>query len=83
MDDKAQTLYQKYVDVFTTATPYVKGYRQISEQDLLDVLGSDLDSVYEDYPIVEDFADRDEPNTLMGIYSINEAEHLIEQLSPN
>ena len=72
------TLYERYSKQYPKLWEYREGKRKISEADLLNVLTYELTLQLEDPD--PDILSDDEPNTMMAMYSINEAQWLLQQL---
>ena len=75
-------LYQKYVDEYSLISRYLKGFAEISQQDLLDNLAAEVEGIINDYGLLIDYADLEEPNTILEIYSIEEAQWMLAELTP-
>ncbi len=73
-------LYQRYVDEYSSQLRYVNAVATISEEDLLGLLGSEFDEIVNDYGSLDEFASADEPQMILDIYSIKEAESVYEHL---
>jgi len=73
-------LYQRYVDEFSDHPAYIEGRATISERDLLNKLGAEIDMLTSEYGNLSEYAEPDEPQMLMELYSIEEAESLIKDL---
>jgi len=73
-------LYQRYVDEFSGRPAYSEGRVEISERDLLNKLGAEIDMLTSEYGNLSEYAEPDEPAMLMELYSITEAESLIKDL---
>ena len=74
-------LYQRYVDDCSDKPRYLNGVAEIGEQDLLDLLGAEFDDIRNDYGSLEEFASADEPQMILDLYSIAEAEALYNFLT--
>lgn len=80
LNEKSNELYARYTKQFSSKPEYIKEYRSISYIDLFDILCATMDSLYEDYECIEEYAEGDEPRTVMSIYSLNEAEYMVDAL---
>ena len=74
-------LYQKYVTEFEQRPAYIEGRATISEQDLLNKLGGEIDMLIAEYGTLQEYAEEDEPDMLMELYSIAEANELLQYLT--
>lgn len=73
-------LYQRYVEAYSDRPAYIEGRSTISERDLLNKLGAEVDMLTDEYGTLNEYAEPDEPEMLMELYSISEAEELIKDL---
>lgn len=73
-------LYQKYSDTFSKRPSYVSGSFKISQEDLLNKLGSEIDLIIQEDGSLDEFAEPDDPNMILQIYSVEEAEFVLEYL---
>ena len=73
-------LYQRYVDEYSSRPRYTNGHATISEQDLMDQLGAEIDDLLAEYGSLSDFASPDEANMVFEIYSTAEAQVVFEEL---
>ena len=76
-----ESLYERYVTTYSKYSRYENGHAVLSEQDLLDNLAAELEGIVNDYGNLRDYADLDEPNTILEIYSIEESQFLLDQLT--
>lgn len=70
---KTEELYQLYADEYSKKFAYEKGYKQISEADLLETISLVLDDMIEQEGSLQEYADLDEPKVVLNLYSIEEA----------
>ena len=81
MDDlDFDELYKRYVEEFSDHPNYLMGVRQISEQDLQDHVGAELNVIVNDYGSFADYAPLDEPEVICSIFSLNEANFIADKL---
>ena len=74
-------VYQKYVKEFEQRHAYIEGRATISEQDLLNKLGAELDMLIDEYGSLQEYAEENEPDMLMELYSIAVANELLQYLT--
>lgn len=70
---KTEELYQLYADEYSKKFAYEKGYKKISEDDLLENINLVLDDMIEQEGSLQEYADLDEPKVVLNLYSIEEA----------
>jgi hypothetical protein len=75
-----ESLYQRYVDEYSTNGRYVNGAAEISEADLMEQLQTELDDIRDEYGSIDEFAEPDEPQMIINCYSLNEARVVFEHL---
>jgi hypothetical protein len=75
-----EALYQRYVDEYSTNGRYVNGAAEISEEDLMEQLETELDDIRDEYGSIDEFAEPDEPRMIINCYSMNEAKVVYEHL---
>ena len=75
-----EELYQRYVDEYSSNGRYVNGAAEISPEDLLEQLETELDDIREEYGSIDEFAKPDEPLMIINCYSLNEAKVVYEHL---
>lgn len=81
MDDlDFDELYKRYVEHYSDHPKYLQNIRQISEQDLQDQIGAELNVIFNDYGSYEEYAPLDEDEVICEIYSINEANFIADKL---
>ena len=74
------TLYQKYVDEYSTRNRYINGSAEIGYKDLFDILSADLDGIREEYGSLAEYADDTDECTVLEIYSIADSKVMYEYL---
>ena len=70
------SLYSRYVDHYSDQARYVNGVAEISEDDLYDSLGAEIDDIIEDCGALSEYAAPEDEGVILEIYNIGEAQFL-------
>jgi len=75
-----ETLFRRYSDDFGQRKAYREGRKEISKEDLHQILGAQLDMIKSEYGTLEAYCSKQDPNVIIELYSMDEAEYLLERL---
>ena len=75
-----EELFKRYQDSFGKRPAYKRGSFKVSNEDLLNKLGSEIDLLLDEFGTLDNFAESTDPNMILQIYSIDEAEFLMTEL---
>jgi hypothetical protein len=74
------SLYNRYVDHYSDQPRYLNGVASISEEDLYDSLGAEIDDIIEDVGALSEYAAPEDEGVILEIYNIAEAQFVFEEL---
>ena len=73
-------LFTKYKEEYEQRSAYRNGRLVISESDLLNKLGGELDMLINEYGTLENYAEPDEAGMVLEIFSLREAQFVLKIL---
>ena len=73
-------LYNRYVDHYSDQPRYLNAVAAISEEDLYDTLGAEIDDIIEDVGALSEYAAPEDEGVILEIYNIAEAQFVFEEL---